>query len=220
MLNATTNQTQGNQNGGEPGNNTQPVTDATNTGNGVTGTNNDQSTQQQQVTFTAEQQAAIDKLLTDRIAETARKTRETVKTELQKARETETAAAEQARLVEQGKWKEVADGHVTTIAAKDAEIARLTNELTQRDTDAIKLRIATKYALPVGSETRLQGNTEAEIELDAKAFASTLKLPTAPNLENQRTNQRQTLYTTPQTQQGTGNEQSVVDSRNRRQYKI
>lgn len=218
MLTQTTNQTQGNQNGGEPGNNTQPATDATNTGNGATGTNNEQ--QQTPVTFTAEQQTAIDKLINERIAETARKTRESVKTELQKQRDTETAAAEQAKLVEQGKWKEVADGHVAKISTLEAEVTRLNGEIATKEVNATKLRIATKYSLPAGSEIRLQGNTEAEIEADAKAFAATLKLPTAPNLENQRTNQRQTLYPVPSTNQDNGQPLSEIEKRNRQQYKI
>lgn len=176
----TTNQGHGNNNGGEPGNNTQPATDATNTGNGATGTT------PEPISFTALQQAHIDKIVGDRLAENTRKieTANAVKLKAEQDR------AEQQKLVEAGEWQKLAEANKAEADANAAEIARLKAESEAKDFQNLKLRIASDAKLPAGWENRLTGTTEAELKADAAAIAKELKLPTPPNQETQRYNQQ------------------------------
>lgn len=111
------------------------------------------------VTFTPEQQAAVNKMIADRL-----KRKEEAD---EKKAADEKAKAEEAKLKEQNEWKLLAEKH-------QAELEKTKAELAARDLAEKKRTIAAKYNIPDQLATRLVGSTDEEIEADAKALAETL----------------------------------------------
>jgi hypothetical protein len=75
-----------------------------------------------------------------------------------------------------GEWEQLA-------AARQAEVDRLTGELAARDRALLVARVAAKHRLPDALATRLVGQTEAELEADAKVLAKELAVQQAPDTE-------------------------------------
>ncbi len=114
-------------------------------------------------TFTAAQQAEIDRLMG-----TARKEgRQAAAKEA-----TDKATADAAR--ERGEWEKVAKANDTRVAELEAEIAK-------RDREAMIRRVASKHKLPEALAVRLTGDTEADLENDAKGLAKLIEERAVPD---------------------------------------
>lgn len=110
-------------------------------------------------TYTA---AELEQIVKERI------TRERAKAEKAAAEAAERAAAETA--AKNGEWEKLAKQHET-------ELARLQAELKAREIAERKRAVAEKNGLPASLASRLVGETEAELEADAKALLETLPKP-------------------------------------------
>lgn len=95
----------------------------------------------------------------------------------------EKAAAEAAKLAEQGEFKKLAE---TAQAERDA----LKATLTQRDHTDLQRTIAAEHGLPAEMASRLQGETREELVTDAKALAKLVAQPPAPPTPGNRPNPR------------------------------
>ena len=83
----------------------------------------------------------------------------------------EAAAAEEAK--KNGEWQKVAEAK-----AKELEVAQ--SQLKTRELADKKRAIAEKVGLSAALSSRLVGETDADIEADAKALLETLPKPTKP----------------------------------------
>jgi uncharacterized protein (DUF885 family) len=99
----------------------------------------------------------------------ARDLRAQIKDELK--RDADAKAAKDA-----GNYKELADKY-------EAEIETLREELESRDRQSLRERIAVKHKLPADLAIRLRGETEAELEDDAKTLAKLVTARPAPDTE-------------------------------------
>lgn len=82
---------------------------------------------------------------------------------------------------DQGKWEEIAK-------AREDELAQLKREIAERDLRDRKTAIAKAHDLPDEFVERLKGETDEELEADAKAIAKLLKIREVPdNDAGQRT---------------------------------
>jgi hypothetical protein len=99
--------------------------------------------------------------------------RERAKSEAKAIREKEEADAQ--RLKEQAEWQKLAE-------ANEAKAQKLEAELARRDHDALRARVAAKHKLPEAFAARLVGQTEDELEADARELAKvvTAATPAAP----------------------------------------
>lgn len=84
----------------------------------------------------------------------------------------EKAAAEQA--AKNGEWEKLAK-------QRETELANLQTQLRQKELSDLRRTIAEKVGLPIALASRLQGETEAEIETDAKSLLETLPKVPKPN---------------------------------------
>jgi hypothetical protein len=120
-------------------------------------------------TFT---EAEVEQLIKDRL------TRESAKKE--KAIQEATAKAAEETAKKSGEWEKVAQ-------AKEQELLRLQTELKSRELHDLKRNVAEKVGLPAALAARLMGETEADLEKDAKALLDTLPKqpkPTAGPIPN------------------------------------
>jgi hypothetical protein len=110
-------------------------------------------------TFT---QADLDRIVTERLA--AEKARQ------EKALAKEREAAEQAKLAEQGQYRELAE-------REKARAAELEARLAQRERDILRRDVAARHNLPPALAARLQGDDEAAMAADAAELAKLLPAP-------------------------------------------
>lgn len=82
-------------------------------------------------------------------------------------------AAEEAA-AKNGEWEKVAK-------AKEAELAELQAALKAKELADLKRTVAEKVGLPLQLAARLVGETEADIEKDAKTLLDTLPKPAKPS---------------------------------------
>lgn len=92
-----------------------------------------------------------------------------------------TIANEQAE--KQGEFKTLYENANKEIERLKGENATLKSEKDAIALSATKSAIAAKYGLPTALADRLQGDTEAALEDDAKALAAVAKVDGAPNTE-------------------------------------
>jgi hypothetical protein len=130
-------------------------------------------TQQAQPTSTATEKTGGERMLTQAEVEQIVKDRLGREAEKRKAGEAEAArkAAETAAQ-QNGEWEKLAK-------QREAELAQLQASLKQRDLADKKRSIAEKVGLPPALAARLIGDTDEEIEKDAKALFETLPKPAA-----------------------------------------
>jgi hypothetical protein len=121
-----------------------------------------------EITFTAAQQAHLDRVIEDRLARQ--------RTQFDKKQKDAADAAEQKRLVEQGEFKALAD-------QRQMRILELEADLKSREVNTLKATVATRHKLPEHWIGRLVGETEAELDADAARIAKDLAPPKAPNAE-------------------------------------
>jgi len=147
--------------------------DATGQDNGGTGdadpakdSGKDKKPATEEKTFT---QAELDTIIADRLK------REKEKAELAAKKAEE--EAERKKLEEQGQYKEALEAEKKKREEAE-EKARLL------EVNAIKARVAAKHNLPEPLVLRLQGETEEEIEADAKSLAGALPAPSLNNDAN------------------------------------
>lgn len=95
--------------------------------------------------------------------------------------------AEQANLLNEGKYKEASEKAIARVAELEAQLA-------QKDHEALKSKIAAEYKLDNEIAAFLTGKTEADLKASAATLAKHLKAPVAPNTEPGK----QTGKTTPQ----------------------
>lgn len=82
-----------------------------------------------------------------------------------------------------GEWEKVAKTHESTISEKDAEIARLTAEIANRDKAATRTKVGAEAKLPPELWGRILGETEDEMRADAKELAKTVAPPAAHRID-------------------------------------
>lgn len=145
--------------------------------------------------FTTEQQAAVDKIIADRLkrAEEKWEAAQTAKAQA------ETDAAEAKRLADEKKYEELA-------RKRETEAADLKIKLRQMEHDQLRRDVAQTAGIPQLWQ-RLQGETAEELAADAKALA-TMMQPAS----NQRT-------ATPPTPQAQGGQSDYVRQAIERQQK-
>lgn len=83
------------------------------------------------------------------------------------------AKAAEETAAKNGEWEKVAK-------AKEAELAQLQTALKAKELADLKRTIAEKVGLPTQLAARLVGETEADIETDAKSLLETLPKPAKP----------------------------------------
>lgn len=115
-------------------------------------------------TFT---QADVDRIVKERLQREQGKAEQLA----QKARE----EAEAKALAEQGKYKELFEKQQADLQAAAARVKAL-------ELQTLRNNVATKVGLPAAFVDRLRGETEAEIEADAKSILAIIPKPTAPNI--------------------------------------
>jgi hypothetical protein len=82
--------------------------------------------------------------------------------------------AEEDRLADQAKWKELAE-------KRENELAELRASLEAKSLEALRLQVAGEMKFPAELATRLQGKTIDELKSDAEKMAAFLK-PTTPGI--------------------------------------
>ena len=83
---------------------------------------------------------------------------------------------ETAKAKEQGDWEQLA-------TEREAELDRLKGELTKRDRDALRAKVAAKHRLPDELAERLVGDTEADMDADAATLAKMIAPRPAPDTD-------------------------------------
>lgn len=73
--------------------------------------------------------------------------------------------------------KQKADAEMTEAQKLKAQLEETASELKAMKSNELKRKAAAKYSLPDALALRLQGNTEEELDADAKALAETLPKP-------------------------------------------
>lgn len=116
------------------------------------------------IQWTPEQQTEIDRVVQARLAQEEDRKK--------KADAEEQRIKDEAKKLEQGSFKDVAEQRGKTIEQLQEELA------TER-----RERIALKHNLPAEVAARLVGTTVEELDKDAQALAKLLKAPVAPNTE-------------------------------------
>jgi len=114
-------------------------------------------------------QDALDRIIDERLNRQ--------RAQFKKAQDEDKAKAEALRLAEQGEFKTLAD-------QRAARIAELESELTTRETDALRAKVAARHKLPEHWIGRIQGGTEADMDADAAALAKDMAPPRAPAAES------------------------------------
>lgn len=95
-----------------------------------------------------------------------------------KAEQLATKAREEAEakaLAEQGKYKELFEKQQKDLEAAAAKVKAM-------ELQSLRQTVAAKVGLPAAFVDRLRGETEAEIEADAKSILAIIPKPTAPNI--------------------------------------
>jgi hypothetical protein len=115
-------------------------------------------------TFT---QADVDRIVKERLQREQGKAEQLA----QKARE----EAEAKALAEQGKYKELFE-------KQQADLRTAADRVKALELQTLRNNVATKVGLPAAFVDRLRGETEAEIEADAKSILAIIPKPTAPNI--------------------------------------
>jgi len=115
-------------------------------------------------TFT---QADVDRIVKERLQREQGKAEQLA----QKARE----EAEAKALAEQGKYKELFE-------KQQADLQAAADRVKALELQTLRNNVATKVGLPAAFVDRLRGETEAEIEADAKSILAIIPKPTAPNI--------------------------------------
>jgi vacuolar-type H+-ATPase subunit I/STV1 len=92
---------------------------------------------------------------------------------IEKARQ----AADEQTLVEQNRWKEIAE-------KRDAELKQLQETLQKSQQQALRTQIAVEFGLPAPLAARLQGATEEELRADAEQLKALV--PQAPGAQQNR----------------------------------
>lgn len=87
---------------------------------------------------------------------------------IEKARQ----AADEQTLVEQNRWKEIAE-------KRDAELKQLQETLQKSQQQALRTQIAVEFGLPAPLAARLQGATEEELRADAEQLKALIPAPGA-----------------------------------------
>lgn len=86
-----------------------------------------------------------------------------------KKQQDEAAEAErQKQLKEQGEHKALAEQLQATVTELKLQIAERDREIAQRDYEALRATVAAKHGLAPALAARLRGQTESELETDAK----------------------------------------------------
>ncbi len=129
-----------------------------------TATTGDATGQTAEKTFT---QADVNRIVKERLEREQGKAEQLA----QKARE----EAEAKALAEQGKYKELFEKQQKDLEAAAARVKAM-------ELQSLRQTVAAKVGLPVAFVDRLRGETEAEIETDAKSILAIIPKPTAPNI--------------------------------------
>jgi hypothetical protein len=124
--------------------------------------------QQGGITFTADQQAHIDRLIADRLA----RQKATIEGQTRAEREKAERDAAEREAKELGEWKTVAETH-------EAHVKELEGQLAKKDRDLLATRIAAKHQLPETLAARLMGDDADALEADATALAKLIEKPAA-----------------------------------------
>lgn len=114
-------------------------------------------------------QADVDRIVKERLDRAEAKATEKAQ---KAARE-----AEEKALAEQGKYKELYEKAEAEKAAQAAELSKIQRQ-------QLATSVAAKVGLPATLAGRLQGDSEEELEADAKALLESLPKPQAPNLNS------------------------------------
>ena len=117
-------------------------------------------------TFT---QADVDRIIAERLS----KERTKAESMATKARE----EAERKAAEEQGKYQELYEKAQQRIAETEAK-------LKASEIASIKREVAARLNMPAALATRLQGETQEDIEADAKELMAALPKPAAPNINS------------------------------------
>ena len=112
-------------------------------------------------------QADVDRIVKERLQREQGKAEQLA----QKARE----EAEAKALAEQGKYKELFE-------KQQADLQAAADRVKALELQTLRNNVATKVGLPAAFVDRLRGETEAEIEADAKSILAIIPKPTAPNI--------------------------------------
>lgn len=111
-------------------------------------------------------EAELENILKERLG------REKAKADKQAQAAAEKAAAEAA--AKNGEWEKLAK-------QREEELAKVLGEIKARDLADRKRAIGEKVGLPAALATRLQGDTDEDLEKDAKALLETLPKQPKPN---------------------------------------
>lgn len=84
--------------------------------------------------------------------------------------------AEEDEAARKGEWERLAGD-------RQAEIDALKAQLAERDRDLLVAKVAAKHKLPPEIADRLKGQTEEDLDADAKALAKVVASRTAPDTE-------------------------------------
>lgn len=106
-------------------------------------------------------QADVNRIVSDRLAEE--------KTKAEKA--------------EKDKKAKEAGDYETLLASRDSRITELEAQVAEKEKGSLRSKIANKHKLPEEAAARLIGETEAELEEDAKKLVALLKPATAQDTE-------------------------------------
>jgi hypothetical protein len=112
------------------------------------------------VTFSAEQQAELDRILRDRLTRARKQWEADAEDAEKKARE----EAEAQRLKEQEQYKELAE-------KREQELKDLKSQLAVEQHQRLQFQIAQDVGLPPEMADRIQGEDEAAMREDAKSLA-------------------------------------------------
>jgi hypothetical protein len=124
--------------------------------------------------------AQLETIIKDRLAREQSKAAE--------AQQKAVDAAEAKVLAEQGKFKELYEKQQADLTAHQAKVKAL--ELA-----ALRQSVASRVGLPAAFVGRLQGETEQELEADARTLLAALPKPTAPNINSGAGGQARQLTT-------------------------
>lgn len=112
-------------------------------------------------------QADVDRIVKERLQREQGKAEQLA----QKARE----EAEARALAEQGKYKELFE-------KQQADLQAAADRVKALELQTLRNNVSIKVGLPAAFVDRLRGETEAEIEADAKSILAIIPKPTAPNI--------------------------------------
>lgn len=101
-------------------------------------------------------QADIERIAEQRVAEAARRAEQ---------------EREEQRLLEEGKYQEL-------LARERTRVQELERSLAQQKLELVRTRVAQRHVLPELLASRLQGETEEELDADARRLADLMNRPT------------------------------------------